>query len=284
MALGTNHMTTATAANFIPELWSLDVLEAAESNLVMANLVTRFDDVAAEGGDTIHVPKVSNFSALTKSANSQVNPQSATEDKVTITLSNHKEVSFLIEDIVAVQAKASLREIYTKKAGYAIAKAIDTHLLSLYAGLSQSVSAGSVEDEDLLAAMTQLDGADAPAEDRFMVICPDAKADILKLERFTSRDYQAGADPNAPTQTGLLGDIYGCKVFMSNNVAATASSGTTTQHNLMFQRGAFALAIQLGPRVQANYVPEYLGTLVTVDVIYGYATLNEKLAVDIQSN
>jgi hypothetical protein len=71
---------------------------------------------------------------------------------------------------------------------------------------------------------------------------------------------------------------------MSNNVAATTSSGVTTHHNLMFQRGAFALAVQFGPRVQANYVPEYLGTLVTVDVAYGYAVLNEKMAVDIQSN
>jgi N4-gp56 family major capsid protein len=283
MSLGSNHITPTTAANFIPELWALDVLEAAESNLVMANLVTRFDDVASEGGDVINVPKISNFSAQNKAPNAQVTPQSATEEKVSITLSNHKEVSFLIEDIVAVQAKSSLREIYTKKAGYAIAKAIDTHLLGLYAGLSQSSSAGEIGETTLLDAMTNLDNADAPPEGRFLVICPEAKADILKLGKFTSRDYASPNDPNAPMQTGLLGDIFGCKVFMSNNVAATTDSGVDQHHNLMFQRGAFALAIQLGPRVQANYVPEYLGTLVTVDVIYGYSILNEKLASEIIS-
>ncbi|MBZ0274111.1 hypothetical protein K8I61_18880 [bacterium] len=283
MSLGTNHMTPTTAASFIPELWALDVLEAAESNLVMANLVTRFDDVAIEGGDVIHVPRVSNFQAQNKTPNAQVSPQSATEEKVSISLSNHKEVSFLIEDIVAVQAKSSLREVYTRKAGYAIAKAIDTHLLGLYAGLSIQVDGGTIEDTHLIDAMTQLDSADTPGEERFLVISPQAKGDILKIDQFTSRDFTSPQDPNAPTQTGLLGDILGCKVYMSNNVAQTTVSGIDTRHNLMFQRGAFALAIQLGPRVQANYIPEYLGTLVTVDVIYGFATLNDAWAVDILS-
>jgi len=246
MALGSSHMSTTTAASFIEELWALGVLEAAESNLVMANLVTRFDDVAQEGGDTIHVPMVSNFSAQSKAANTQVSPQSTTEDKVTILLANHKEVSFLIEDIVSVQAKASLRDVYTKKAGYAIAKALDSHLMGLYAGLSQSVSTGAITSADLLSALTFLDNADAPTEDRFLVISPEAKADILVLDRFVSRDYMQPADMNAPAQTGLLGDVYGSQVFVSNNVPKTTLSGVDIFHNLMFQRGAFALAIQLG--------------------------------------
>jgi len=54
-------------------------------------------------------------------------------------------------------------------------------------------------------------------------------------------------------------------------------------HNLVFQKGAFALAIQLGPRVQANYIPEYLGTLVTVDIIFGVATLRPEYAVELLS-
>ncbi len=286
MALGTAHVTTTTAANFIPELWALDVLEAAEKNLVMADLVARFDDVAADGGDVIHVPRVSNFAAQTKTPNAQVTPQSTTEDKVSIPLANHKEVSFLIEDIVAVQAKSSLREIYTKKAGHAIARAIDTHLLGLHALAARQVSAIGDDEEvgqALVAAMRFLDSADAPVEDRFLVVGPDLKARLLALPGFTSRDYLAPGDPNAPMATGLVGDILGCRVHLSNNIASSTQSGIETFHSLMFQRHAIALAIQLGPRVQASYVPEYLGTLVTVDVIYGYAMLNDDLIVDVWS-
>ena len=38
MALGTSHMTTATGAAFIPEVWSPEVLRATENALVMAPL------------------------------------------------------------------------------------------------------------------------------------------------------------------------------------------------------------------------------------------------------
>jgi len=41
MALGTNQVTTSVANNFIPELWSDEVIGAYKSNLVVANLVTK---------------------------------------------------------------------------------------------------------------------------------------------------------------------------------------------------------------------------------------------------
>ena len=40
MALGTNHNTVTTAASFIPELWSDEVIAGYKKNLVLANLVT----------------------------------------------------------------------------------------------------------------------------------------------------------------------------------------------------------------------------------------------------
>ena len=40
MALGSNHQTTTTAANFIPELWSDEVIAGYKKNLVLGNLVT----------------------------------------------------------------------------------------------------------------------------------------------------------------------------------------------------------------------------------------------------
>jgi hypothetical protein len=285
MGLSEAHITTETAGVFIPELWSLDVIEASESSLVMADLVTRFDDLAAEGGSKIHVPKISNLSANTKVADAEVTLNTTTEDEIEITLDNHKEVSFLIEDIAQVQARPSLRELYTKKAGYAIAKAIDTHLLSLYGGLGQSVDAtGSPTDEEfdnkILDSMGYLDLADAPMEDRFMVIHPSAKKKLLSVDKFVQMTYRTAEDANAPVSSGFIGELYGMKVYVSSNTPSTTVSGATTHHNLIFNRGAFALAVQLGPRAQANYIPTYLGWLVTIDVIYGYAGLRDSYAVD----
>ncbi len=284
MGLGTDHVTVTTAANFIPELWALDVIEAAEKNLVMAELVTRFDDAAAGGGDTLHIPTVDEFDANDKTANTEIIPQANTEGTVTISLNKHKEVSFLIEDIVAVQAKQSLREIYTKKAGYAIAKAIDSDLLGLYAGLSQnSTPEGGIDAAALRAAILVLDAANAPLDNRALVISPTQKNVMLGVDEFVSMTYLGNQPDNVPTRTGLLGEIYGVPVFVSSNVISSGTSPSVVEHNLLFQKGAFALAIQLGPRVQANYIPQYLGTLVTVDVIYGVAELRDPFAVDLQT-
>ncbi len=285
MPLGTNHMTVTTAANFIPELWAMDVLEAAEAYLVMAKLVTDYSGWAdgKEYGDTIHVPEVSNLVANDKTAGAQVTLQSPTESKVDILLNKHKEVSFVVEDIAKAQSKPAMREIYTKKAGYAIAKRIDSDLLALYAAAANSVAAGAaVSYSELLDAMEYLDLADVPEVERFLVINPRIKKDLLGAVEVKDRDFRTLSDP-APVMTGKVADILGCKVFSTNQVPYTTASEVNTYHNLMFNREAFALAIQMGPRAQAQYKQEYLGTLVTVDVVYGVKTMRTDHAVDIQS-
>lgn len=285
MALGTDHVTITTAANFIPELWSMKIREAVQANLVMANLVARYDAMAngLSMGDTITIPDISNLTANQKVAEAEVTLNSPTEGKVSISLDQHWETSFLIEDITRAQSYLPLLERYTKKAGYAIAKKIDSDLLGLYSGLDNSVSAGAaVSYSELLTAMEYLDLADAPETERYLVIHPSVKKDLLDVSEVKDRDFRTPSGP-APTQTGQVADILGCKVFSTNQVVGTVVSATTTRHNLMFHREAFGLAIQLGPRVQINYVPGYLGTLVTVDVIYGFAEIRDDHAVDIQS-
>lgn len=281
MPLGTGHITKTTADVFIPELWTAEVIESASRRSIMADIVMRFDEVAKDGGDKINIPKITDLVANPKLSEQQVILQATTEDSVVINLDKHLEVSFLIEDIVSVQAKGDLRKIYTQKAGEAIAKAVDIELLKLYSEITQQVgSAGSTEDldESLVSAINYLDEADAPTDDRFIVIHPDVKKAMLSIDKFIHASYRSTEGP-APAATGAFGEIYGCKVFVSNNVCQTGEAPNITTHNLIFQKGAFALAIQMGPRVQGNYVAEYLGTLVTVDVIFGCAVLRPDYAV-----
>ena len=49
MALGSNQVTTSVANNFIPELWSDEVIGAYKSNLVVANLVTKLSHKGRKG-------------------------------------------------------------------------------------------------------------------------------------------------------------------------------------------------------------------------------------------
>jgi len=119
------------AANFVPALWSDEVIAVYKSNLVLANLVRKLNH-RGKKGDTIHIPTPARGVAANKVAQTVVTLQPFVDASgvggVTISLAKHKEYSRLIEDIVDVQALPSLRRFYTDDAGYAIAKRVDRDL------------------------------------------------------------------------------------------------------------------------------------------------------------
>ena len=55
-----------TAAVFIPEVWAMDVIVAAEAALVLAPLVYRADSQVKQKGDIIHFPQISELTVSTK--------------------------------------------------------------------------------------------------------------------------------------------------------------------------------------------------------------------------
>ena len=284
------NITTTTGAVFIPELWAVETLRAAEKALVMAPLVKRFDALVKGRGDTIHIPNISNLTAEDKTQGSEVSTQVVTETETSISIDQWKETSFEIDDIASVQSQYDLRSEYTEKSGYAIAQAVDTDVLGLYSSLT-STDVGTygtdITDATLVAAIQTLDEVDAPIQDRYFVIAPSQKAAIMKLDKFVKADYLGEYDRPTPVKVGpnnryLWGEIYGIPVYYTNQVPTTAASPTQT-HNILFHKEAFALAMQQAPRTQASYWQKDLAWLVTVDVIYGVSALRTTFGVEIRS-
>mgnify|MGYP001595632425 FL=1 len=256
----------------------------------MAPLVKRFDADVVGKGDVIHIPNLSNLTANTKSANTQVTLQAPTEADTTITVGTHREASFLIEDILKVQASYELMSEYTTKAGFAIAQQVDTDLLSEYTNLTTTdvgVYGTDMTDAVLLSAIETIDLNNVPMEDRALVIYPTQKTKLLSLDKFVKSDYLGEYQKPTMVKTGpnsrwLWGDIYGIPVYYTTQVVTTA--GTPTQrHNILFHKEAFALALQQAPRVQSDYILEYLGNLVVVDTIYGVKTIRATFGVEVRS-
>ena len=117
-----------TAAQFIPELWSDEIIAAYKKNLIIANLVTKMP-MKGKKGDTLYIPTPTRGAATAKAANTAVTIQNETADKVTITINKHFEYSRMIEDITDIQALASMRKFYTDDAGYALSKKVEDDLL-----------------------------------------------------------------------------------------------------------------------------------------------------------
>ena len=282
MALGTNNTTNAVAGNFIPELWSDEVIGAYKSNLVLANLVTKLSHKGKKG-DTINIPKPNRGSASEKAANAQVTLSAATNTNVAISINKHYEYSKLIEDIAEVQALASMRKFYTEDAGYALATQVESDLFdALDTGFGTtgvlkkykkgdgtdwaSGAGGAISDAGIRKMILGLDEDDVPMDSRALVIPPSAASSLLGLARFTEQQFIGSGDA---LKTGKIGMIYGLDVMVTNSCPKDA----TNSEAFMFHKDAAVLAEQVGVRTQTQYKQEYLGDLFTADTIYGVGQL-----------
>jgi len=284
------NITTTTAAVFLPTLWSTETLRATEAALVAAGLVKRYDALVKARGQAIKIPNISNLSVTAKTANSDVTTQAITESTITLNVDKWYESSFEVEDMVAVQSNYDLRSEYSEKAGYAIAKQVDTDVLGLYTGLTTTdvgtygVDAG---DATYVSALLAINVENVPMENRAFIIHPNQLAAIMKIDKFVKADYLGQYDMPTPVKKGpssryLWGDVYGTPVYWTTQVPTTA--GTPTQyHNLLIHKDAFALALQQAPRLQAAYWLPSLAWKVVVDAIYGVVALRPTFGVEIRS-
>ena len=194
-------VTNTTAAVFIPELWSDEIIAAYKQNLVMANLVSKMS-FKGKKGDTLHIPKPTRGNASVKASEAQVTLQAATETEVQVLVNKHYEYSRLIEDITEVQALSSLRKFYTGDAGYALAKQVDTDLIQLGRGaaggngtiaydkaviggdgttLYTGANESAITDAGIRKVIQTLDDADVPMDGRVLVLPPVARNVMMGL-------------------------------------------------------------------------------------------------------
>ena len=293
-----------SAATFIPEIWSDEIVAAYQKNLVLANLVKKMS-MAGKKGDTIHVPKPVRGDAHAKAENTAVTVQNATEGEVQISIDKHFEYSRLIEDITDVQALSSLRQFYTEDAGYALAKQVDTDLHSLATGLGSAgtssttylnnggtffahftnglstYTADTVSTADVFTdaafrgIIQKLDDEDVPMENRCFIIPPSVRNTIMGIDRYVSSDFVNSGQVTG----GQIGQLYGIDVFVSTNcpvVETAADNSASTVDSLgalLLQKDAIVMAEQLGVRSQTQYKQEFLANLFTSDTLYGVNVL-----------
>jgi N4-gp56 family major capsid protein len=297
MAYPTPAVTNTTAAVFIPEIWSDEIIAAYKKNLVMANLVMKMN-FKGKKGDTVHIPAPTRGNASLKVAQTAVNVIADTETEVVVSINRHFEYSRFIEDITDVQALSSMRQFYTADAGYALARAVDTDLVQL--GRSSNGGAGTnvyanafiggdgttayvagsnnqtaLTDAAIRRTIQRLDDNDTSMDQRFFVIPPSSRNTLMGLARYTEQAFIGNGDA---IRTGEIGNLYGIPVYVSSN-ADTTSGSAGARVCLMGHRDSMVLVEQLAVRSQVQYKQEHLSTLFTSDTLYGVAGLRNAATV-----
>jgi N4-gp56 family major capsid protein len=290
-----NNVTVTTAATFIPEIWSDEIVATYKKSLVAANLIKKMN-FKGKKGDTVNIPVPTRGSATAKTANTQVNLNVATENNIPVLINKHFEYSRLIEDIVDVQALASMRQFYTDDAGYALAKQVDTSVIQLgrgvnggdgtadytgaYSGADGTTAytgtAGALTDAAIRRTIQRLDDQDVPMEGRFLIVPPSSRNTLMGLARYTEQAFVGEAGSANTIRNGEIGNLYGIPVFVSSN-ADTATDGDRIA--LMGHKDFAVLVEQMGVRSQTQYMQQWLGTLFTSDTLFGVKELRDYSAV-----
>lgn len=257
--------TSAPRGDFIPQLWSDEILATFKQNLIVGQLVSRMNHNGKKG-DSIVIPSPVRGNASTKAALTGVTLQNNSESSINVLIDKHREYSRLIEDIVDVQALASLRRFYTDDAGYAIATRVDRDLALLFhylnggnttpaaANLFETAVIGSngstafsgtspgngasLTDAGVRQMMQTLDDNDVPMSERAFIIPPVEKKNLLGIPRYTEQAFTGESSSGNSIRNGLVGNLYGVPVYVTTNCPWIHVNSVTNTQSVTFSSAA----------------------------------------------
>lgn len=295
MAFPSDSMDGTSLASTIPEVWGEQVNEFFRAKLVAAPFFTDRSDEVSEGGDTLYTPSISELTATAKTNATAVTLNAPTDPKVTLTINQWFESSFAIEDAQAAQVKRSytIMSRYAKSAGYAIAKKLDSAIIALFTGFSTSVGASTtaLADSDIRNAIAALESADVASEECAFFMHPNVFwKQVQALDKFS---LAINSPVNDPTAKRPLAHLYGLPIYVTTLIPNV--SGTTGRINALAHPDAIhfatsplgqggsmgAMVGSMGIRVQSNYIPDYLSTVTTADILYGVVENRDEAGVRI---
>lgn len=291
---GTFPLATETDTSldaYIPLVWGEKVNEFYKNKLVCAPFFTDRSDELSGGGDTLYTPGTTEFAAAAKTVGTAVTLNSATETKVTLSVSNWYESSFAIEDMQAAQVKHSysLMERYAKNCGYSVAKVLDSAIVTLFQSFTNVVgsSVNTLGDSDIRAAFAYLETAGADIMESAFFMSPNQFwKQVQGIDKFSLAVNSPINDPTAKMPAAYL---YGRPVYVTNQLGAAVSGGKNaalaTPDAIHWATSPLGTGGSKGPsmvgsggvRVQSNYIPQYLSTVTTADILYG-AVMNRATA------
>lgn len=294
--------STTQAAGFIPEVWAQTGLGKLMGELYLAKNVARDSDFEATGkGSKVTIGKRGALAAHAKAANGTVTLQNPTDSPVEITLDEHWEVTFIVEDIVKAQSNAKLMEGYMEDAVGVLAEKIETKLSALHTGFANATGADIIAK--LKNARATLSTNKAPKTDRFAYLEPELINELLDADGFMDTSKYGNS---MPVQEGEFGKFLGFRIFESIYADVTGTSPLVT-HNLAMHKNGLVLATRPMPvltpaeqakigvdqtvverdgiimRVTHSYDTDYLGHKITLDTLFGVGALRSTFGIDIEN-
>lgn len=215
--------------NFIPELWSGELLVNLKDQLVFGSdlVINRnYEGEVSRFGDTVRINSIGavSVSNYTKNTNHAA-PEVLSDSQMVLTIDQAKMFNFQIDDVDRAQQNPKLMSAAMREAAYALAAETDTHIANLLDTEATALSGtavdadSSVDWENLYPAFVdlsvKLDENNAPGSGRYAVVSPAILGVLRKDDRFVSFGTEANRALIA-SDNSAVGTIAGFTILVSN--------------------------------------------------------------------
>ncbi|WP_017616381.1 hypothetical protein [Nocardiopsis salina] len=220
--------------NFVPEVWSAELLVELEKSLVYgaSGVVNRdYEGDISQYGDTVHITSLAEPTIGEYSPHEDITIEEVDDESQTLLIDQARYFAFTVDDIERRQARdggAVLSE-QARKSAYRLRDVADQFLASTMAAgvadenvLADALVADPGDAYDLLVEFgVRLDESNVPEQGRWVVIPPAFHGMLLRDTRFVGAGDESGAATRA---NGLVGTAAGFAIHKSNNTP-TGESG-----------------------------------------------------------
>ena len=240
----------------IPELWAKEIQDNRVNNLVMWALIDgRLSSEISQKGDTLHLNFLDEITDDT-SVNSPVSGltiDGLDTDQVDLIIDRYIRKVLGVHDVLKAQSAYEFRAPYTARLGRYLDRALDEEVMrKAVTGAGSTISVTGNTNKtlafaDVVNAAARLDAANVPVEGRAIVINGYGLGDLRQVPEFTAFK-ETGESGLVKGTTGLVGEIYGMKVYVSNAVSTTGGN----YNFLMLHRSAVIGAVQSVPSFESD--------------------------------
>jgi len=205
-----------------------------------------------DGADTLKIPRFSAMASVPVvegTCNTAAIATVVTDDLI---MNINEGIFWAISDKANVQTAINITTQLVKDGARTLAASIDNAIVGellkasasapdhviFYAGATDLIGIA-----DILEARRLLNLANVPLSERFLLLSPDAEAQILAIENFISAEKYGSAEG---IQLGEIGKIYGFKVLMSSSPALVGNA------SVAYHKSAVGYASQINARFESS--------------------------------
>lgn len=296
----TAYSGTAYSGTFIPTLWSGKLAQKFYAATVFGEIAnTDWQGDITGMGDSVIINTIPTITINNYSIGQNLAYEIPAPSTITLTIAKGKYFGVNVNNVLELQAKPKLMDVFTNDAAMQMKIAVDTDVLlgtfNQGAATNAGATAGKISAsfnlgtdlapvtltaanilQSITALSSVLDEANVPETDRWLVISPTERQ-ILMQSNLAQAQFMG--DPSSILRNGKIGMIDRFTVYVSNLLPRAAAGQSYTgsavanalkRHAIMAgHKSAITFASQIA-KVESLQNPNDFGTLIRGLNVYGY--------------